>query len=174
MADAAHRIETAGIDPRRLREVLGCFATGVVVVTTQREDGAPVGVTVNSFNSVSLDPPLILWSLSLKAPSLAAFRSHEHFAVNILSEKQQDLCMRFARPAPDKFAGLAFDRDRSGTPLLRDAAAHLVCRTFARHPGGDHEIYVGEVVSLESFDRAPLVFHQGGFRRLAEMIEQDG
>ncbi|MYZ49463.1 flavin reductase family protein [Propylenella binzhouense] len=174
MAKAARETGRTGIDPRQLRDVLGAFATGVVVVTTQRRDGEPVGLTVNSFNSVSLDPPLILWSLSLAAPSLPAFRSHDFFGINILSERQRELCVRFARPAADKFAGVRFDRSVGGTPLLHDAAAHLVCRTYARYPGGDHEIYVGEVLSIEDFARPPLVFHQGSFRRLADMIEHEG
>lgn len=145
--------------------MLGSFATGVAVVTTQGEDGAPVGVTVNSFNSVSLDPPLVLWSLSLRAPSLRAFRSHDYFAVNILAADQERLCMQFAKPAADKFAGVAFAAGRSGVPLIGGAAATLECSTYARYPGGDHEIYLGEILSLHAEAREPLVLHRGAFKR---------
>lgn len=154
------------IDQRELRDVMGAFATGVAVVTTLSERGRPVGLTVNSFNSVSLDPPLVLWSLSLSAPSLAAFRTHDYFAVNILSEHQIDLCRQFAVPSPDKFAGVVTTPGVGGVPLIKDVAAILECRTYARYPGGDHEIYVGEILSLRAEDRSPLVIHRGAFKRL--------
>jgi flavin reductase (DIM6/NTAB) family NADH-FMN oxidoreductase RutF len=159
------------VDPQQMREVLGCFATGVVVVTTLGEEGAPVGLTVSSFNSVSLHPPLVLWSISLKAPSLTAFRRHDYFAINILAAGQRDLCMRFAKPSENKFADVAYEAGVGGIPLLHDAAAHLECRTVARYPGGDHEIYVGHVLSLKSFDRDPIVFHRGAFRELLPLDE---
>jgi 3-hydroxy-9,10-secoandrosta-1,3,5(10)-triene-9,17-dione monooxygenase reductase component len=154
------------VDPKALREALGTFTTGVVVVTSVGEGGAPVGLTINSFNSVSLDPPLVLWSLALKAPSLTAFRRHDHFGVNILAADQQDLCMTFAKPAENKFAGVKHEKGMGDVPLLDGATAHLECRTVARYPGGDHEIYVGHVLSLKSFDHEPLVFHRGTFREL--------
>ena len=166
MLSPAVKDEHEQVDPKELREVLGCFATGVVVVTSVGEGGAPVGLTINSFNSVSLHPPLVLWSISLKAPSLTAFRRHDYFAVNILAAGQRDLCMRFAKPASDKFADVAYQRGVADVPLLDDATAHLECRTVARYPGGDHEIYVGHVLSLKSFDHDPLVFHRGAFREL--------
>ena len=160
-------IETLSpILPRHLRDCLGSFTTGVVVVTTLGTEGRPVGLTINSFNSVSLDPPLILWSLALKAPSLEAFRATGAFVINILAEDQEDLGRRFATPSADKFAGVAYAPGLTGAPVLADTAAHLECRTYARYPGGDHEIYVGEVTALQDRGHAPLVYHRGGFRRL--------
>lgn len=156
----------APILPRHLREVLGSFTTGVVVVTTLGSGGRPVGLTINSFNSVSLDPPLILWSLALTSPSLAAFRASESFVVNILAENQEDLGRSFATPSADKFAGVAWEAGLTGAPVLKDTAAHLECRVYARYPGGDHEIYLGEVMALQDRGHAPLVYHRGAFRRL--------
>ena len=156
----------APILPLDLRTVLGSFTTGVVVVTTLGEQGRPVGLTINSFNSVSLEPPLILWSLSLKAPSLEAFRTHPHFVINILSEHQESIGRQFARPSADKFAGIEYTRGITDVPILAGAAAHLECRTYARYPGGDHEIYLGEVTALQDHGHEPLVYHRGSFRRL--------
>ncbi|WP_205666063.1 flavin reductase family protein [Aquabacter cavernae] len=167
MSHPAADIDTlAPILPRHLRDVLGSFTTGVVVVTTQVEGDRPVGLTINSFNSVSLDPPLILWSLALKAPSLGAFRAAGSFVINILGEHQEDVGRRFATPAPDKFAGVAWEPGLTGAPVLADTAAHLECRVYARYPGGDHEIYVGEVVALQDRGHAPLVYHRGAFCKI--------
>ena len=166
MADDSGHAQVSSIDPRLFREVLGSFATGVVIVTTRGVDDEPVGLTVSSFNSVSLEPPLILWSLALKAPSLKAFRAHGHFAINILAETQLDLCKTFGRSSPDKFVDVTYSHGITGVPLLSGAAAHLECRTYARYPGGDHEIYVGEVVAMEGFLHEPLLFHGGAFRKL--------
>lgn len=163
---AGFGMRSKGVDERQVREVMGSFATGVAVVTTLGEDGGPVGVTVNSFTSLSLDPPLVLWSLSLEAPSLSAFRSHESFAVNILAEDQDHLCVQFATPAQDKFAGVPFRPGLAGVPLIEGVVAQIECRVFARHPGGDHEIFLGEIFSLRAEDRAPLIVHRGAFRRL--------
>lgn len=160
---------TADFGNRELREVLGCFATGVAVVTTRGEGGAPVGLTINSFNSVSLDPPLVLWSLALAAPSLDAFRAHPGFAVNILSEDQAALARKFARPAPDKFAGIDWEPGYADVPLIAGAAARLECRTWRRYEGGDHEIIVGEVIAVAAVDKAPLIFHRGRFVRADEL-----
>lgn len=154
------------LDARHFRDVLGTFTTGVVIVTTLGEDATPMGLTVNSFNSVSTDPPLVLWSLALKSYSLGAFRAHDHFAVNILSEGQEDMGRVFARSAADKFSGIRFDFGQTGVPVLHGAAAHLECRTYARYPGGDHEIFIGEVLVAKDHGLPPLVFHRGAFRRL--------
>jgi flavin reductase (DIM6/NTAB) family NADH-FMN oxidoreductase RutF len=166
MAQDGGDAQLAPIDPRVFRDVLGSFATGVVIVTTRGAENEPVGLTVSSFNSVSLDPPLILWSLALKAPSLVAFRAHQHFAINILAETQLELCKTFGRSSPDKFLDVSYRQGVTGAPLLAGAAAHLECRTYARYPGGDHEIYVGEVVAMEGFLHEPLLFHGGAFRKL--------
>lgn len=162
-------VSSAAIGSRELRDVLGCFATGVSVVTTRGEGGAPVGLTINSFNSVSLDPPLVLWSLALTAPSLSAFRAHRAFAVNILSETQAGLARKFARPASDKFAGVDWKPGYADVPLIAGAAARLECRTWRRYEGGDHEIIIGEVIAVAATDRAPLIFHRGRFVRADEL-----
>ena len=166
MADGTGLAQASTIDPRLLRDVLGTFATGVVIVTTQGVEGEPVGLTVSSFNSVSLEPPLILWSLALKSPSVTAFRAHTHFAVNILAESQIALCKSFGRSATAKFDDVDYTHGMTGVPLLAGAAAHLECRTYARYPGGDHEIYIGEVLAMEGFLHPPLLFHGGSFRKL--------
>jgi flavin reductase (DIM6/NTAB) family NADH-FMN oxidoreductase RutF len=156
------------MDARQFRDVLGSFTTGVVIVTTLGKAGTPVGLTVNSFNSVSLDPPLILWSLALRSHSLASFRAHDYFAINILAEDQEQVCRRFARASEDKFSDIRFDFGQTGVPILHGIAAHLECRTYARYPGGDHEIYVGEVTAVQDHGHRPLVFHRGTFRRLMQ------
>lgn len=155
-------------DSALLRETLGCFPTGVVVAATRGEANAPVGLTINSFTSVSLDPPLILWSISLNAPSLSAFRKHPAFTINILSEEQQALCMQFATPSDNKFDGVDWHPGYEDTPIISDALAVLQCKTYRRYEGGDHEIYVGEVKKIEFTDKKPLVFHRGKFVELVD------
>ncbi len=150
-------------DPRLFRRALGNFATGVTVMTARGPDGQQVGVTANSFNSVSLDPPLILWSIDKRSGSYPVFRDASHFAVNILAADQIELSNRFARPAEDKFAGLALQTGAGGVPLLEDCAARFVCERHALHEGGDHWIVIGKVVALDDFGRAPLLYHQGSY-----------
>jgi 3-hydroxy-9,10-secoandrosta-1,3,5(10)-triene-9,17-dione monooxygenase reductase component len=157
------RMNDAVIDTRAFRNALGAFTTGVTVVTTCDGDGRDVGLTVNSFNSVSLEPPLVLWSLARNAASLPAFVEAEHFAVHILAADQEPLSNRFAQRGADKFAGIELARGEGGVPLLPGCAARFRCRTAYRHEGGDHEIFVGEVLGFEAFERAPLVFHKGGY-----------
>lgn len=156
-----------GLTPELYRSVMGCFPTGVTVVTVRGADGAKVGVTASSFNTVSMDPPLILWSLSLRAPSLASFRAAEHFAVNVLADGQDALAQQFARPAEDKFAGIATLTGLTGAPLIEGALAHIECRVAERYAGGDHEIMLGEVVALSQGAGEPLVFRGGRFCRIA-------
>lgn len=153
--------------PDLYRKVMGCFPTGVTIMTTVLTDGTRVGMTASSFNTVSLDPPLILWSLALKAPSLGAFRAADHFAVNVLAEGQDALALQFARPSEDKFAGVQTRTGRSGVPLIQGALAHIECRVSARHAGGDHEIMLGEVIGLSQGPGDPLVFRGGRFCRIA-------
>ena len=126
--------DAADSDPQTLRKALGSFATGVTVVTTVAPDGRPVGLTASSFNSVSMDPPLILWSLSERSPSLAAFRDGSHFAVNVLADEQIELCSRFGRPVPDKFDGLDLAAGAGGAPLLPGAVAQFECALEAVYP----------------------------------------
>lgn len=151
------------IDAREFRGALGAFTTGVTIVTTRDAAGQDVGLTVNSFNSVSLEPPLVLWSLARSSASLAAFVGAEFFAVHILGARQEQLSNLFAKRGADKFAGIDVARGHGGAPLLDGCAARFECRTAYRHAGGDHEIFVGEVLTFEHFDEAPLVFQKGGY-----------
>jgi len=156
--------ERERFDPRELRRALGQFATGVTVVTTCAEDGRRVGVTANSFTSLSLDPPLVLWCLSKEAPSLPAFETASHFAINVLGATQHYLSRQFATPAEDKFAGVDFQEGPGGVPILGGVLAHFVCRNVRHVEAGDHVIVIGEVERFEAFDGEPLVFHSGAYR----------
>jgi 3-hydroxy-9,10-secoandrosta-1,3,5(10)-triene-9,17-dione monooxygenase reductase component len=151
------------VDSRMFRSALGSFTTGVTIVTTVGEDGRDVGLTANSFNSVSLDPPMVLWSLAKESRSLQAFRASQCFAVHVLGADQEPLSRLFARRGADRFAGLAVERGVGGVPLLDGCAARFQCRTAFEYEGGDHLILVGEVVAFDHFDRQPLVFHEGGY-----------
>lgn len=151
----------AHFDPRTYRDALGQFATGVTIVTTRDSDGKAVGVTANSFNSVSLDPPLVLWSLARSARSMAAFEQSGQFAVHILASDQDALSNRFASRVEDKFAGLDIGED--GPPRIEGCSARLVCTTRHLYEGGDHVIMVGEVVDYESDGKPPLLFHGGTY-----------
>ena len=148
---------------RRFRNALGAFATGVTIVTTRDEQGRDIGLTANSFNSVSLDPPMVLWSLAKSARSLQSFLSAPHFAVHVLAADQEELSMRFATRGSEKFTGLDLERGASQVPLLRGCSARFQCRTAFRHEGGDHVIFVGAVESFDQSDRPPLVFHGGRY-----------
>jgi 3-hydroxy-9,10-secoandrosta-1,3,5(10)-triene-9,17-dione monooxygenase reductase component len=145
------------------RKALGAFATGVTIATTKDADNQPVGVTASSFNSVSVDPPLILWSLAKTSFSHDAFCSSGHFAVHVLSAAQEDLSNRFARSGGDKFTGMDWLDGELGSPVLSDHAALFQCRTRHQYEGGDHVIFVGEVVAYEARDEAPLLFHGGRY-----------
>lgn len=160
-------------DPSLFRRALGSFATGVTVVTTSGAAAEDIGLTANSFNSVSLDPPMILWSLARSSLSLAAFRAAEHFAVHILGEDQEDISGRFARRGEDKFAGVELERGPSGIPMLSNFAARFVCRTAYQYEGGDHIIFVGEVVEFDQRARAPLLFHGGQYGQLTRPASAD-
>ncbi len=151
------------VDPAAFRSVLGRFATGVTVVTTVSTEGKPVGVTASSFNTLSLDPPLILWSLALKAPSLSSYRSSGRFAVNILGIDQAAVALQFARPSNDKFRGIATMPGLGDVPLIADAIAHLECEVVRRDPGGDHELFIGRVLRAAAADRQPLIYVTGKF-----------
>jgi 3-hydroxy-9,10-secoandrosta-1,3,5(10)-triene-9,17-dione monooxygenase reductase component len=150
-------------DARRFRSALGAFATGVTIVTTRDAQGRDVGLTANSFNSVSLEPPMVLWSLAKNARSLPAFLAATHFAVHVLAVDQEELSLRFAARGAEKFAGLDLERIAAGVPLLRGCSARFQCRTAFRHEGGDHVIFVGAVESFDHSDRPPLVFHGGRY-----------
>lgn len=156
-------MNTSNFDPKQFRQALGSFTTGVTIVTTRGEDGQDYGLTANSFNSVSLEPPMVLWSLSKTSSSAPAFMTAEHFAVHILAADQESLSNRFAKRGEDKFAALPIQRGPGDIPLLEGCSARFQCRTTYRYEGGDHIIFVGEVVAFDSFDKSPLVFHSGGY-----------
>ncbi|NKB87713.1 MAG: hypothetical protein GKS06_05785 [Acidobacteria bacterium] len=152
-------------DSREFRSALGRFATGVTVVTTVNDDGNPLGLTVSSFNSVSLDPPLVLWSLDRSSSALAVFEKATHFAVNVLGADQVAISNRFASREEDKFAGLDSAAGAGGAPLVPGCVACFQCRTVHRYDGGDHVIFVGEVESFERRDGDALLFHDGNYCR---------
>lgn len=156
------------IDPSAFRAVLGRYATGVTVVTTRDADGLPVGLTVNSFTSVSLDPPLVLFCLDRAAGSFSAFEAADGFAVNILSADQAAISGRFADPDARRFSEEPVETWDSGSPILSDALAALDCAVHARHDGGDHVILIGRVLDLQlRTHEEPLVYWCGTYRRLA-------
>jgi flavin reductase (DIM6/NTAB) family NADH-FMN oxidoreductase RutF/DNA-binding IclR family transcriptional regulator len=155
--------ETSRFDAKELRQVLGSFVTGVTVVTTVDADGRRYGVTANSFSSVSLDPPLVLWSQATKSPSHPAFLEAPRFAINILAEDQIGLSNRFASSGIDKFANVDTDSGAGGVALLRGCCAWLECKVVSRLPGGDHVIFVGEIEAFRRTVRKPLVFGGGQY-----------
>jgi flavin reductase (DIM6/NTAB) family NADH-FMN oxidoreductase RutF len=166
---AAGHDAAAAIDPHLLRHALGRFASGVTIVTTLAADGAPVGLTVNSFSSLSLDPPLVLWSLRRHSGSLAVFSAAPRFAVNVLAEAQVDVSRQFAARGRHAFDA-RWRPGEHGLPLLTDAAATFVCETTAQHTAGDHQLFIGQVLALSESHAPPLVFHGGRYRRLGEPL----
>ena len=151
------------LDRDAFRRALGEFPTGVAVVTA-RVGGIPIGMTANSFSAVSLDPPLVLWSVARSALSHDAFAACEAFAVHFLGADRHDIAMQFAGRATEKFAGIAHAPGVTGAPLIEDLAPAFECRSWARYPGGDHTILVGEVVRLVERSHDPLLFHSGMLR----------
>src|SRR5438876_4312677 len=150
-------------DQRQFRDALAQFPTGVTIVCARGPSGRYVGFTANSFNSVSLDPPLILWTIARRSGSLTAFDAAKRYAVNVLGAEQADLARRFSRPHADRFAGVAHRLGWSNAPLIAGCVAWLECRHHARHAAGDHIVFVGEVVTVERARGHALVFHQGVF-----------
>ena len=157
----------SGHDPRTLRDALGCFATGVTVVTCLNKDGEPAGLTVNSFTSVSLKPPLLLVCIDKKASSAQALIAASHFAVNVLQTGQQPASIRFSTRDEDRFGITPWARGEAGAPILEASLGVFECERFAVHDGGDHHILVGRVIKA-SFDAGldPLLFFRGRYRRL--------
>jgi flavin reductase (DIM6/NTAB) family NADH-FMN oxidoreductase RutF len=158
---SSHRFDPA--DLINLRGALGRFATGVTVITARNFDGEPVGFTANSFNSVSLDPPLILWSLARSSPRLGAYRAAQHYAVNILSADQSELARRFAGKVEDRFDGVGWSEGLGGAPVLDGALAAFECAHEAVYPAGDHELFIGRVSRCAIAEGAPLTFFAGRF-----------
>jgi 3-hydroxy-9,10-secoandrosta-1,3,5(10)-triene-9,17-dione monooxygenase reductase component len=159
------------VAPRLLRSAFGTYATGVTIITTLDLQGENAGLTANSFSSVSLEPPLLLWSLARNANSFAAFMACEGFAVHVLSADQQSLSDRFAKKDDNKFAGLDVGRGLYGVPLIDGCAARFQCRTYARHDAGDHVIFLGQVEEFDHTDLRPLLYHGGRYSRLAPAAE---
>ncbi len=159
-------VSEAPIDTTLLRRALGAFVTGITVVTTRNGAGEPVGLTVNSFNAVSLSPPLVLWSLSLRAASFEAFQQAEHFAVNVLAADQRVLSETFAKTGGDKFSAVTWHSGPADMPLLAGTSASFTCRNASQHPGGDHLIFIGEVLAFQQHGRAPLAYANGRYVEL--------
>ncbi len=168
-AAAAPPSDSSDVEAQRaLRAALGNFATGITVVTAESPDGTRVGLTVNSFASVSLRPPLVSWCLATTALSVDLFRAASHFAVNVLASDQRHLVHHFAQRTLDKFTNVATKPGRGRAPLLDGVVARFECRTVATHPGGDHLIFLGEIERYRRFEGEPLVFVQGRYGRLAD------
>lgn len=159
----------APFDKREFRNALGNFATGVTIITAKGEDGALVGITANSFNSVSLDPPLILWSLDKGSPSLPALEASSHFCVHILSDKQAEMCMTFAKSGTDKFSTVEYTEGLGGAPLFEGCLGRFECKNVVHHDGGDHVIIVGEVERFDTQEGDPLLFFRGQLGDLAPL-----
>jgi flavin reductase (DIM6/NTAB) family NADH-FMN oxidoreductase RutF len=158
------RASAPDFSAQEFRAALGMFATGVTIVTARDAAGHRIGLTANSFNSVSLDPPLVLWSLARSAGSMPAFTRGSHYAINILAAEQHELAERFSRKEADRFAGVVFREGSGGAPILEGAAAVFECFNRSRYTEGDHVIFVGEVERCERREGAlPLIFHGGRY-----------
>lgn len=157
-------------DTLALRSALGRFATGVTIVSCTGDDGGHVGLTCNSFNSLSLEPALVLWSLRASSPNLGAFQRATRFAVNVLAEAQVDLSRRFASRLPDKFAEGAWAPGEHGAPVLAGCAAVFECETVSQQAAGDHYLFIGRVLAFHESTLPPLVFQGGHYHLLGEIL----
>ncbi len=155
------------LDAREFRDSLGAFATGITVVTATAADGTKVGCTANSFSSVSLDPPLVLWSIAKNAKSFDAFNETEHFAIHVLHEGQEDVSRLFATKDADKFGQIAWREGFGGSPVLDDFSVRFECSTEHRYEGGDHIILVGRVHEMSSAEKEPLGFYKGKYAKIS-------
>jgi flavin reductase (DIM6/NTAB) family NADH-FMN oxidoreductase RutF len=160
-------LSTCGVPPafdsKQFRQALSQFATGVTVITARLDDGSFFGVTINSFNSVSLEPPLVLWSLAQTASTMPAFTAASGYVINVLAGDQIELAQRFARPGPDCFEALPFVLSEQGLPVLSGTVAWFECRHRSRYAEGDHVIFVGEVARCHAHPHRTLGFHRGRF-----------
>ncbi len=154
------------VDPALYRRTCAQFATGITVVTTRDSEGHPHGLTVNSFSSVSLDPPLVLVSIDLRNAILGHFISSEWFAINVLAEHHEELSRRFSSPAENRFLGVEWTTGISGMPLLTSVLAQLECAVVQTFEAGDHTVLIGEVRGASYREGKPLVFFDSGYRRL--------
>ena len=155
------------MDTGDFRQALGQFATGVCLVTLDDPELGPLATTVNSFSSVSLDPPLVLWSIQNSSDHLAVYTECQHFGISVLSSEQGALSSQYAQRGGHSMQAEHFATGPQGEPKLIDALAHFTCAAYAVHPGGDHQIIVGEVLQFESREAAPLIFHSGAYRALS-------
>jgi flavin reductase (DIM6/NTAB) family NADH-FMN oxidoreductase RutF len=158
------------LTPQALRAALGRFTTGVTIVSCVDASGTPVGLTANSFNALSLEPPLVLWSLRRASPSVGAFVQATHFAINVLAESQVDLSRRFASQVPDKFADGLWSDGLDGVPVLAGCAAVFECERQSQQDAGDHVLFIGRVLRMTHASIAPLVFHAGHYHMLGEIL----
>ena len=158
------------LDTRHFRNALGRFATGVTIVTCLDASGQPVGLTANSFTALSLEPPLVLWSLRSASPSMAAFEAAPRFAVNVLTESQVELSRRFAARSDDRFADVAWAQGEQGAPVLAGCAAVFECETLSHQMAGDHRLFIGRVLACTESALPPLLFQAGHYRLLGEVL----
>jgi flavin reductase (DIM6/NTAB) family NADH-FMN oxidoreductase RutF len=157
--------DNSAIDPRDFRNALGTFATGVTIITAVTPDGKPYGLTCNSFASVSLNPPLVLWSLGMFSNGLSIFQNASHFTVNVLGASQQELSNRFSKSSEDKFVGVEWTPGLGKAPVLANCVATFQCRAANRYYGGDHIIFLGAVEAYAYNRQEPLLFARGGYGR---------
>lgn len=163
---------TPAFNERQLRDALAQFATGVTIVCARAAAARYVGFTANSFGSVSLDPPLVLWTLAHRSTSLAAFDAAERYAVNVLSADQVELARRFSRPHADRFASVSFRLGWSDAPLIDGCVAWFECRHHARHRTGDHMLFIGEVMRVDRSNGRGLVFHHGHYGTTGRLSDE--
>lgn len=157
--------------PETVREAFGHFATGVTIVTTTESDASPVGMTASSFNSVSLDPPMVLWSAGTQAPEYKSFAICQKYAVHVLSESQVELSNRFATPDIDKFSNIEWQLSEHGLPVIAGCPLCLQCETIACHDAGDHKILIGQVIGVDiNSDESPLLYYGSAYHQLGDKI----
>ncbi|WP_246125218.1 flavin reductase family protein [Exilibacterium tricleocarpae] len=154
-------------DSRTFRQTLSQFATGVTVITAKSPSGKPIGMTANSFSSLSLDPPLVLWSIARSSGLYTEFVEAKHYAIHVLKEGQQQVSHQFSRRNIDRFEGVPYQFDNRGVPLLNDCLARFSCEAFSHMDGGDHTIIVGRVIDMSKAQGSPLIFHGGSYGALA-------
>ena len=163
MNTSSPRAENREFDTLHFRQALSQFATGVTIITTRLADGTFLGLTASSFNSVSLDPPLVLWSLANSANSMPIFSGNSHYVVNVLAADQAELAQQFASRKKNRFDSVEYSLSHTGHPILNGVSAWFECHNRSRYPEGDHVIFVGEVERCEFTPLPPLVFHSGQF-----------
>lgn len=161
------------ISETNFRQALSQYATGIAVATTLDGHGQPHGLTINSFNSVSLDPPLVLWSLAKKSHQIDAFQTSGCYAINVLSEDQQEVSVRFASPVEDRFEGSAWETGSAGAPILSGVVASIQCKTEKIFDGGDHIILLGRVVEVDHSRLPPLLYHGGAYHSLGDALQAE-